>query len=64
MGLVGPAELLVVLLVPLAVGSATWASRDARRRTGSGAVAVVSGLGVLLTFPIGLAAYVHLRHRL
>lgn len=52
------------MLLVVAVSSATWASRDARRRTDSGGLAFAAGALVMLTFPFGPLVYARFRHRL
>lgn len=64
MAVLGPWEVLLVMVVGVALGCARWASRDAQRRTGSRLASALTGVGVVVTFPIGMIAYVHLRHRL
>lgn len=60
----GP-ELLIIGFIlgvfVVAIWAAIWASQDAQQRTGNGAVAAVAGVAVLLTFPVGLLAYLLVR---
>lgn len=57
----GGPEIALVLAIVAAVSSATWVSRDLRRRDVGSLAAGLVALLVLATFPLGVLAYARWR---